>query len=60
MESLVIAGVGVLIALFLLLLGVPVAFALGVTGLLGITVLSGANITEAYLIFVPYSTFASW
>jgi len=48
MESLVIAGIGVLVALFLLLLGVPVAFALGITGLLGITALSGTNITEAY------------
>jgi len=60
MESLVIVGAGVLIALVLLLLGVPVAFALGITGLLGITVLSGANITGAYLIFVPFSTIASW
>jgi C4-dicarboxylate transporter, DctM subunit len=60
MEPLIIAGVGVLVALFLLLLGVPVAFALGITGLLGVAALSGANITEAYLIFVPYSTIASW
>jgi C4-dicarboxylate transporter DctM subunit len=60
MESLVIAGVAILLALFLLLLGVPVAFALGITGLLGITTLSGGPITEAYLIFVPYSTIASW
>ena len=60
MESLVIVGAGVLIALVLLLLGVPVAFALGVTGLLGITVLRGAGITEAFLLFVPFSTIASW
>ncbi|MBN2031972.1 MAG: TRAP transporter large permease [Deltaproteobacteria bacterium] len=60
MESLVIAGVGVLIALVLLLLGVPVAFSLGVTGLLGITVLRGADITQAFLVFIPYSTIASW
>ena len=60
MEALVIAGVGVLIALFLLILGIPVAFALGVTGLLGITVLRGPEITKAFLLFVPYSTIASW
>ena len=60
MESLVIAGAGVLIVLVLLLLGVPVAFSLGITGLLGITALSGPKITEAYLLFVPYSTIASW
>ena len=60
MESLVIVGAGVLIALVLLLLGVPVAFALGVTGLLGITVLRGLDITQAFLLFVPFSTIASW
>jgi len=60
MEALVIVGAGVLVALVLLLLGVPVAFALGVTGLLGITVLRGADITQAFLLFVPFSTIASW
>jgi C4-dicarboxylate transporter DctM subunit len=60
MEAFVIVGAGVLIALVLLLLGVPVAFALGVTGLVGITVLRGADITEAFLLFVPFSTIASW
>lgn len=60
MESLVIVGAGVLIALVLLLLGIPVAFALGVTGLVGITVLRGTDITQAFLLFVPFSTIASW
>jgi C4-dicarboxylate transporter, DctM subunit len=60
MESLVIAGVGTLVALVLLLLGVPVAFSLGVTGILGIVVLRGADIAQAFLLFIPYSTIASW
>jgi len=60
MDPLLIAGVGVLIALLFLLLGIPVAFALGVTGLLGITALRGLDITKAFLLFVPYSTIASW
>ena len=60
MESLIIAGAGVLAVLVFLLLGVPVAYSLGVTGLIGITVLRGIDITEAFLLFVPYSTIASW
>ncbi|MBN1225353.1 MAG: TRAP transporter large permease subunit, partial [Deltaproteobacteria bacterium] len=60
MEPFVIALVVVLVTLVLLMLGVPVAYSLGIMGLIGIFSLRGLDITQAFLLFVPYSTIASW
>ena len=60
MEPFVIALVVVLVTLVLLMLGVPVAYSLGIMGLIGIFFLRGLDITQAFLLFVPYSTIASW
>jgi C4-dicarboxylate transporter, DctM subunit len=60
MESIVIVVAVVLATLILLMLGVPVAYSLGIMGLIGILLIRGPDITQAFLLFVPYSTIATW
>jgi len=53
--------VGILaLLLFLLFVGIPIAFSLGITGMIGIILLRGWDICCALTSIIPYSTVNQW
>ena len=53
-----ILSIGVLF--ILLAMGVPIAFSLGLSGLMAIVVMRGFGITFNFMLSTPYSTISSW
>lgn len=55
-----IVGIGVLLLLFFLVIGAPVAFALGISGVVGLFLVGGWDSVAGVMNTVPYRTAASY